>query len=171
MKTIYSLLLLFFSAAASAQNSKALIFHKELKVLVGNWTGTMVYTDPKKNDAQVTLQTKLLIADLNDSLSLEFSYTDADGKAMVEKTFMRILDKEDQFGMDGELYDIGFTGRKGPRLTIIAEKQGMDNNRVADLKQTIIFGPANLSIVKEVRYMENEFYFIRRRATFIKSKQ
>jgi hypothetical protein len=170
MKTIYSLMFLFFSVVVSAQNSKALIFNKELKVLVGNWAGTMVYTDPEKNDAQVTLQTKLVIAELNDSLSLQFSYTDAGGKEIVEKTFMRILDKEDQFGLDGELYDIGFTGRKGPRLTIIAEKQGMDNNRVADLKQTIIFGPANLSIVKEARYMENEFYFIRRRATFTKNK-
>jgi hypothetical protein len=169
MKIFFSLLFSFFSVLVVAQQDrKALILNKELKVLAGNWAGPVVFTDPLKNDAQVSFQAKLLITDLGDSLALEFSYTDADGKETMEKTFLRILDKEDMLRLDGELYDIGFTGRKGPRLTIIAEKQGMDNSRVADLKQTIIFGPANLSMVKEVRYMENEFYFIRRRATFTK---
>lgn len=170
MRIILSMLLFFFSGAVIAQESRALVYNKELKVLAGNWAGPMVYTDPAKNNAQVTLQAKLEITDLGDSLALKYSYTDTDGKEFIEKSYLRISDKEDQLSIDGELYDIVYTARKGPRLTVIAEKQGFDNKLVADLKQTLVFGPANLSIVKEARYMENEFYFIRRRATFVKNK-
>ena len=170
MRSIFSILVFFFFTAVQAQDNRALVFNKELKLLAGNWAGPMVYTDPAKNNAQATLQSKLEITDLGDSMALKYSYTDTDGKEIIEKSYLRILDKEDKLSIDGELYDIVFTGRKGPRLTVIAEKQGFDNKLVADLKQTLVFGPANLSIVKEARYMENEFYFIRRRATFTKNK-
>lgn len=172
MRFFFSIALLFFcNALLAQQDGKALIYNKEMKVLAGHWTGSTVYTDPAKNNTQVTLLTKLEITDLVDSLALQFNYTDAEGKPGAEKTFLCIYDKEDKLSIDGEQYDIVFTGRKGPRLTIIAEKNNiMENNRLADLKQTIIFGPANLSLVKEIRYMENEFYFIRRRAIFTKTK-
>lgn len=172
MKLLFSIpLFFFFNTLLAQQSSRALIYNKELKALAGNWTGSMIYTDPAKNNTQVMLVTKLEITDLADSLALQFSYTDAEGKPAAEKTYLCIYDKEDKLSIDGEQYDIVFTGRKGPRLTLIAEKNNvMENNRLADLKQTIIFGPANLSMVKEVRYMENEFYFIRRRAAFTKNK-
>ncbi|MBK8495407.1 MAG: hypothetical protein IPL50_10525 [Chitinophagaceae bacterium] len=66
------------------------------------------------------------------------------------------------------MYDIVYTARKGPKLIVVGEKQGFDNNRVADLRQTLTFGQANLNILKEVRYMETKFYFIRSRAIFKK---
>jgi hypothetical protein len=164
-------IILFSNPLFAQQDSKAMIYNKELKALAGNWTGSMIYTDPAKNNTQVTLLTKLEISSLADSLVLQFNYTDAEGRLGVEKTYLCIYDKEDKLSIDGEQYDIVFTGRKGPRLTLIVEKNNiMENNRLADLKQTIIFGPANLSMVKEVRYMENEFYFIRRRAAFTKNK-
>lgn len=168
MKIILSVMLFLISTVVIAQNNRGLIFNKELKTLAGNWAGNMIYTDIKKNNTQVTLPTKLEIIDLNDSLELKYFYTDSDGKAVSDTSSLRIYDVEDKLSIDGELYDIVSTGRKGPRLIVVGEKQGFDNNLVADLRQTVIFGPANLSIVKEVRYMENEFYFIRNRATFTK---
>lgn len=157
-----------FSTAAFAQNNRGLVFHKDLDVLTGNWGGTIVYTDVTKNNTQVTLQPGLVITGQADSLALYFNYAEASGMEINDTNYIRIYDKEDKLSIDGEMYDIVYTARKGPKLIVVGEKQGFDNNRVADLRQTLTFGQANLNILKEVRYMENEFYFIRSRAIFKK---
>ncbi len=168
MKIIVSIFLIIFSTALYAQNNRGLVFNKDLKLLPGNWGGTIVFTDVTKNNAQVTLQPLLVITEQADSLGLYFKYIETAGNEKTDTNYIRIYDKEDKLSIDGEMYDIVFTARKGPRLTVIGEKQGFDNNKVADLRQTLIFGQANLNILKEVRYMENEFYFIRSRAIFTK---
>ena len=154
--------------AAFAQNNRGLVFNKDLKVLVGSWAGNMVYTDFTKNNTQVTLPTRLQVVDLKDSLAFIFYYTETGGKEIADSSTVCIYEREDKLSIDGELYDIVSTGRRGIRLIIVAEKQGFDNNKVADLRQTVTFGPSNLNILKEVRYLENEFYFIRNRSAFIK---
>lgn len=169
MKLTLIVLCISIASVVSAQNSnRGLIYNKELKVLAGNWKGNMVYTDFKKNNSQFTLPTKLVITDLNDSLEVKFLYVDSDGKEKSDTSILRIYDTEDKLRIDGELYDIVSTVRKGPTMMIVGEKQGFDNNRVADLQQTVTFGPTTLKIVKEVRYMENEFFFIRNRTAFNK---
>ncbi len=171
MKALLSILFIFGTLALHAQNNQAnrgSVYNKDLKMLVGNWAGTMVYTDPKKNNQQFTIPTKLAITDKTDSLVVIYSYTNADGKEVADTTSLRIHDAEDKLKTDGELFDIVFTSRKGPVLQVICEKQGFDEKRVADLQQTITFGPGHLRIEKKVRYMENEFYFIRNRMTFTK---
>ena len=160
--------MLFSTAAFAQQNNRGLVFNKDLKLLPGNWAGTIVYTDVAKNNAQVTLQSGLVIAEQADSLALYYNYAEASGEEINDTNYLRIYDKEDKLSIDGEMYDIVYTARKGPRLIVVGEKQGFDNNRVADLRQTLTFGQANLNILKEVRYMENEFYFIRSRAIFKK---
>ena len=176
MKTIFSVLLLFFSAAVTAQNNRGLVFNKELKMLVGNWEGTTIYTDPKKGNLQFTLKTKLEVIDLTDSLKLNFSYTDPEGMETMDTSILRIYDKEDKLRIDHQLYDIVSTGRKGPRMEVVAEREGFDNilkpgfdpSLKADFRQTITFDAGNLKIVRELRFMENEYFFIRMRSTLIK---
>ncbi len=171
MKFLLSILFICGTLALHAQNNsnnRALIYNKELKMLIGTWTGNIVLTDPKKNNQQFTLPTKLVITDKNDSLSVIFFYTNSDGKEVSDTSSLRIYDKEDKLKIDGEMYDIVSTVRKGPSAQVVGEKQGFDDKRVADLRQTILFSPNNLKIVKEVRFMENEFFFIRSRSTFIR---
>ncbi|MGB5006119.1 MAG: hypothetical protein WBO39_04230 [Ferruginibacter sp.] len=168
MKIFLSILVFVFSTAVFAQNNRGLVFNKDLDVLPGNWGGTIVYTDVTKNNTQVTLQSGLVITGQADSLALYFNYAEASGMEINDTNYIRIYDKEDKLSIDGEMYDIVYTARKGPKLIVVGEKQGFDNNRVADLRQTLTFGQANLNILKEVRYMENEFYFIRSRAIFKK---
>lgn len=171
MKTFLSILFICGSISLHAQNNlnnRGLIYNKDLKMLVGTWTGNMVFTDPKKNNQQFTLPTKLVITDKTDSLSVIFFYTNPDGIEVSDTSSLRIYDKEDKLKIDGELYDLVSTLRKGPGLQVVGEKQGFDERRVADLRQSLVFGPNHLRIMKEVRYIENEFYFIRNRATFTK---
>ncbi len=171
MKALLSILFILGSISLHAQNNmnnRGLIYNKDLKMLVGTWTGNMVYTDPKKNNQQFTLPTKLVITDKTDSLSIIYSYTNSDGMEVSDTSSLRIYDKEDKLKLDGELYDIVSTVRKGPMLQVVGEKQGFDVQRVADLRQTLLFNANSLKIVKEVRFMENEFFFIRNRSTFTK---
>lgn len=176
MKIIFCTLFIFCYLAINAQNNRGLVFNKELKILVGNWEGRVVYTDPKKNNAQVILQTRLQVTDLTDSLKLNFIYTDPDGKATRDSSILRIYDKEDKLSIDHALYDIVSTARKGPRLEVVGERGGYDNileagfdpRLQADFRQIMTFGATNLNIVKELRYSGNEFYFIRSRSAFTK---
>ncbi len=169
MKSLLSILFICLSMALYSQNNsnnRGLIYNKDLKMLIGTWTGNMVYTDPKKNNQQFTLPTKLVITDKIDSLSVIFFYTNSDGNDVSDTCSLCIYDAEDKLKIDGELYDLVSTIRKGPTAQVVGEKQGFDDKRVADLRQTILFGPNNLKITKEVRFMENEFFFIRNRSIF-----
>ena len=176
MKIIFGTLLIFCAMALNAQNNRGLVFNKELKILVGNWEGKVVYTDPKKNNAQVILKTRLQVIDLTDSLKLNFIYTDPDGNETRDSSILRIYDKEDKLSIDHALYDIVSTARKGPGMEVVGEREGYDNileagfdpRLKADFRQVISFGATNLNIVKELRYTENEYYFIRSRSTFTK---
>lgn len=170
MKAILSILFIFGSIALHAQNNmnnRGLIYNKDLKMLVGTWTGNMVYTDPKKNNRQFTLPTTLIIVEKGDSLSVIFSYTNTDGKPVTDTSSLRIYDAEKKISIDGIVHDIGQTVRKGPTLQVISEKKNLfDQQRVYDLQQTITFNANSLKILEEVRYLENEFHFIRNRMTF-----
>lgn len=170
MKAFFSILFICGTITLHAQKkNRGLIFNKDLKILVGTWTGNMVYTDPKKNNQQFTLPTTLMIAEQGDSLSVIFSYINSDGKPVSDTSSLRIYDAEEKIRINGELYDIGQTIRKGPTLQVIGEKRNFfDQQRVSDLQQTITFNANSLKILKEVRYLENEFFFIRNRMTFVK---
>jgi hypothetical protein len=172
MKAIISTVFLFFTINVIAQQSnRGLVFNNELRVLIGNWQGKTVYTDPKQNNTQVTLETKLTVVDLKDSLRFDFAYTWPDKHVTYDTSFVCIYNKEDKLSYDHEMYDIVSTGRKGMGMIVVGEKQGFDNRLVADLRRVLTFGPGNLKILKESRYMENEFFFIRSRAELTRAPQ
>lgn len=169
MKIFLSTVFLVISTLLSAQVNRNKVFNKDLKLLVGNWAGNTVLTDVTKNNAQVNLRTSITVTELRDSVMLSFEFADPEGKTSSEKTSLYIDEAADQLIVDAVAYDIASTARRGSRLTVVAEKNyGADNNRVADLKLTFTFEAAALSIVKEVRYVENQFYFIRSRASYSK---
>jgi hypothetical protein len=177
MKFILTVSFFFTFAFASAQSSnRGLVFNKELKILVGKWEGNSVYTDPRRNNAQITLRSQLDVTDLGDSLQLIFTYTDPEKIETGDTSILRIYDKEDKVLADRRLYDIGYTARKGPSMIVVGEKEGYDNiikpgfdpSLKADFRYTLTFSPTSLSILRELRFMENEYYFIRMRSTYKK---
>ncbi len=159
MKIILSCLFLFFSVCATAQRNG--LTDKDLKDLAGNWSGTLTYTDYSDDKTHTSLPTQLVIVDLKDSLGLNFTYTEPNGKKVTDKSSLRIYEDGDKLNIDGHVYFIAAVRRKGIRLTIIAENEGEDNNKAAEIRQTIIIGPSILNILKEVRYTGMKDYFIR----------
>ena len=170
MKKIVLIVLCCMPAILPAQRGAALT-EQERKDLVGNWSGTMVYTGSGTDKVQVTFQVKLEIADSNDSLVLRFVYTDPEGKQTTETNSFRIYEDGNRLSFDSAQFDIVDTRRRGVRVTIIAEREGVENYRSADFQETINFGPGILNYTKGIRYMDmSDAYFIRKRVTLTKNK-
>ena len=134
---------------------------KDLAGLPGSWTGTLTYTDYSDDKKQVVLPTSLTIADLKDSLSLTYSYTEPNKKIVTEVGSLYVYEGGETLFYDGNEFDIVAVRRLGDRLTIIADREGMDNNKEADIRETFIIGPATLNVHKEVKYEGTEKYFMR----------
>lgn len=167
MKLIFSILFVTFCVATYSQFNRNKVFNKDLKHLAGKWAGTMVYTDFNKNNAQVTLRVKLNVADLRDTLLLGFEFTEPDKTKRYDSSSIFIDDVSEILHIGGEAFKIVSTARRGPRLTVVGEQYyGSDNNRVADHRYTIVFGTTSISVKHEVRYVENEYFFIRSRANY-----
>lgn len=165
MKAIFSILFFFLSFAVPAQMTKAGLTANDLKDLPGSWTGNMVFT---AEQSQVTYKTQLTILDMKDSLLFKFTHTDPEGKVLTENYAVRIYEDGNKMSFDSSEYDIVAIRRRGVRLEIIIECEGVDKYRSAEFQQTIIIGPANLNIVKKIRYTDMVDYFIRSRSGLTK---
>ena len=165
MKIIFCILFFGFSFSSIAQIEGGSLTAKDIKDLAGNWTGSMVFTD---ENAQVTFKSSLEIVDMKDSLMLKFIHTGADGKQTAESYGMRISEDGLKLRFDSNEYEIVAIRRRGVRLSIIIEREGVDKYRSADFQETIIIGPANLNIERKIRYTDMVDYFIRSRSAFTK---
>lgn len=165
MKSIFIILFFSFSFSSLAQTEGGSLTYKDLKDLAGNWGGTMVYT---AETSQLTFQSKLEIVDMKDSLLFSFINTGADGKQVTEKYAMYIYDNGNKLRFDSNEFEIVAIRRRGVRLTIIIEREGVDKYRSAEFQDTIIIGPVNLNIEKKIRYADAVDYFIRSRISLTK---
>ena len=170
MKIIFSTLFLCFSFSAMAQLNRGGYTANDLKDLPGNWTGTMVYTTNSADKSQVTYKTSLEIVAMKDSFMLKFIHTCTDGNQLIENYALRIYEDGNKLRFDSSEYDIVAVRRRGVRLSIIIEREGVDKTLSADFQQTITIGPGILNIEKKIRYMDMVDYFIRSRSAFTKNK-
>jgi hypothetical protein len=158
----------FFSATLTAQQFNRTIANKDLKALVGVWTGPVVNTDTAFNNALLTVQGKVEIEDMADSIGLTFAFTDANNKISIEKCSLYIYDNDQKIRIGGVEYEIESTSRRSYNLTIIAGRQGYENYKLMDFRYQIYFGPHFLNIIKEARFPYMDAYFIRSRASYTK---
>ena len=166
MKIFLSCLVFLCSITAMAQPGRGSITEKELKDLAGNWAGTMVYTG---DSSQITSVVALEVVDMKDSLVFNYTFTHKDGKQVKEKNSFRIYEEGNKLSFDSAQFDIVSTRRRGIRLTIIAERFGVENFRSADFQETINMGPGIFNYTKGIRYMDmSEAYLIRKRVTLTK---
>ncbi|HQW84362.1 MAG TPA: hypothetical protein PK987_07880 [Ferruginibacter sp.] len=165
MKIIINILFFFFSFTASAQINRGGLTERDTKGLPGKWTGTMVYTAEKE---QVTYKSVLEITDMKDSMMFNYIHVGPEAKMDTVRYAMRIYDDGNKLEFDSSVYDIMAVRRKGVRLVIIAEREGVDKYRSADFQITLTIGPGYLNIVKGIRYDDMTEYFIRYRSIFTK---
>ncbi len=166
MKIIVSFWFCLCTLTAMAQTGRGSITEKEMKDLVGNWTGTMVFT---ADSSQETSAIALQVIDMKDSLVFNYTFTQQDGKQFRDTSSLRIYDNGNRLSFDHYQFDIVDTRRRGVRLTLIAEREGAENFRSADFQETINMGPGIFNYTKGIRYMDmSEAYFIKKRITLTK---
>jgi|GEM_PF-5665275 len=166
MKIIAGIFFLLCSVTTMAQQGRGGITEKEIKDLVGNWAGTMVYTG---DSSQITSDVALTVTDAKDSLIFYYTYTQKDGRQYSDTNCLRVYEDGNKLIFDDQQLEIMATRRRGVRLTIIAERTGVEKFRSADFQETINIGPGILNYTKGIRYMDmSEAYFIRKRITLTK---
>jgi hypothetical protein len=169
MKTIFIVLMIFFSLSAFAQMDKP-VTNAELKALVGNWAGPMVATGFVDGKNQHTYTTALEVVDMQDSLMFSFTFTGEGGKQLVEKYPLRIYDNNGKLSFDSTEFEIMEVRRRGVRLTVYAEREGYtpDKTRRVEWQDIFIIGPGILNITKGIRYPDMVEFSIQKRLTLTK---
>ena len=166
MKIIVSALLIFFQLTAVAQNNS--ITNAEFKALVGNWTGTAVNTVITNGQNQVTLAAMLEVIDMKDSLQLNFTYTQPDGKQLTEINYLYVYNNSSKLSFDSAQFDIAEIRRRGVRLTVYAEREGYENYKPVDFQDILLVGPGILNITKGIRSGDAVDFAIRKRISLTK---
>ncbi|HEX9951595.1 MAG TPA: S41 family peptidase, partial [Rubricoccaceae bacterium] len=147
--------------------------------LVGDWTGTLIYTDYQDDATRVGLGVRIGVAEQRDALDasvLEFryAYTEPDGRA-VEGGRDLLGPGTDPARLSFGDYEWTVVGRDttGGRLQLVIEREGDDNDRPATIRETLTAGTDAWALLKEVRYtgtdafFERHTYALRRPATWI----
>lgn len=168
IKTFILLLLFPFFAAAQVKKKD---YKAELKKLVGNWTGTLQYTDYSDDKKQVTLKTNLQITDAGDSLLLKMTYFESVTDSIISTFGMYLTGDADQLHYDGEVYNVLHIISNANRFTLRTmpddeEKESMDNNKKAEIKKTFTIAEKGFVILKEVKYEGGKDFFVRNKYTF-----
>jgi len=169
MKIMLGVLLIFLQLAATAQGPNT-ITNADLKALVGNWTGPMVATGFVDGKNQHSYTTALEVVDMQDSLMFSFTFTGEGGKQLIEKFPLRIYDNNSKLSFDSTQFDITEVRRRGPRLTVYAEREGYTDNlsRRTEWQDIFIIGPGILNITKGIRFPDMIDFSIQQRLTLTK---
>ena len=166
MKIIVSVFFIFFQLTSIAQNNS--ITNAEFKALVGNWTGTAVNTIISNGQNQITFSAMLEVVDLKDSLQLNFTYTQPDGKQLTETNYLYVYNNSSKLSFDSAQFDIAEIRRRGVRLTIYAEREGYENYKSVDFQDILLIGPGILNITKGIRSGDAVDFAIRKRVSLTK---
>ena len=166
MKIIVSVFFIFFQLTSIAQNNS--ITNAEFKALVGNWTGTAVNTIISNGQNQITFSAMLEVVDKKDSLQLNFTYTQPDGKQLTETNYLYVYNNSSKLSFDSAQFDIAEIRRRGVRLTIYAEREGYENYKSVDFQDILLIGPGILNITKGIRSGDAVDFAIRKRVSLTK---
>lgn len=167
MKAFFFLFLLLLSYTLPAQQFNRQVTNQDIKSIAGIWNGNVVKTDTAYNNAMLNFTSKVEITESGDSLLLNFTYTDANGKHTTEKTSLNIL-PDMMIRIGGVEYELTSMSRRGITKILVAEKQAYENYKLMDFRQQIILAPNELKIIREARFIDMDAYFIRYRSVFRK---
>lgn len=165
----FSLLLLLAAApgAASAQDSLV-----DFEFLLGKWEGELQYLDYRDDETFISLPATMQCEpnETGSALVLAYSYGEPDGRRVDGREVLRL-------GRDGG--EIFFDGRwrveaasldsAAERYEVLLVGTGLDNERSAAFRKTILREGTELSITKEVRYEDEDDFFLRNRHVFARA--
>jgi len=163
MKIAYLFIALFAASSLSAQD----VQESDLTKLVGNYEGSLTYTDYGDDESKVNLKADLTITEKKGKLTFKYIYYEPNGDEVKRKGSMSRGKSADQFefGSSWKILDFKRTG-EGWEMKLFA--LGKDNNKNSEIQMDISFTGSNLVYVKEVKYNDGVKFFERNRHEFTK---
>lgn len=157
--------LLFFAADAQVK-----VNNQELKRLAGDWTGELEYLDYQNDQSKVRLKMRATNTVADGKVSQAIIYVEPNGKEVKSDGWFslspdgaNIVEEKMRWTITKNLFD-----KQAKTRTIVYETKGRDNDRNADLRETLIVGKNEFSITKEVRYENTDEYFVRNTHRYIR---
>jgi hypothetical protein len=137
--------------------------NNELKNLAGNWDGELEYLDYQNDKSKTLLKLRSLNTVKDGKVSQEIVYIEPNGKEVksgdsfaLSPDGRQIVEEKMKWTITKNVFD-----KKAKTRTIIYETKWKDNNRDADLRETLIIKANEFSVTKEVRYENTTDFFIR----------
>lgn len=151
---------LLFSSA-SAQKIK--VENDELKNLAGDWTGELEYLDYQNDKSKTRLKLRSTNTVAGGKVSQAIVYIEPNGKEIksggsfaLSADGMQIVEEKMRWTITKNSFD-----KQTKTRTIVYETKWKDNDRNADLRETMIIGENEFSVTKEVRYENTSEFFVR----------
>lgn len=137
--------------------------NEHLKNLSGNWDGELEYLDYQNDKSKTRLKLSSLNTVKDGKVSQAIVYIEPNGKTVKGGGSFRlspdgreIVEEKMKWTVTRNSFD-----KKAKTRTIVYETKGQDNDRNADLRETMIIKGNEFSVTKEVRYENTADYFVR----------
>jgi len=128
-------------------------------LLAGRWRGTLEYRDYRDSTRVVTLPTSVDIVPAEESGGLDwrYSYDDSPGKTVLE-TSRFVLDSAaatlswaPPADSTPQRYRVRSWDTAGGTSTLVADGEGMDNNHLVSIRETLVASARQLPVLKKTR--------------------
>lgn len=159
-------LLATWTATGLAQSSL-----EDFDFLLGDWEGELEYLDYQDDETLVRLPTTMRCepSETGMSLMLAYTYGEPDGRRVDGREALRPADQEGELYFDGRwrVVEASFDP-EADRYQVVLGREGMDNERPAVIRKTILLTGGELTITKEVLYDGESEYLQRNQHRFVR---
>lgn len=176
--TLFAFILCVLFSSNSFSQTKQDRMIQKLSTLDGNWKGYLEYLDYGDNKTKTKLPTEVEAVynkSGNDKyLSVKFIFDEGKGRTVTGEDAWTILDEGETFFYDSTNYTVTKYIQNDDNNDIgifVFEKEGNDNNKPCRIQQTFEIHNDSFSIIKKVKYTDEQSYFIRHEYSFQRIKQ
>lgn len=160
---LFAAALLSIGLLLSSVSAQVKVKDKELKNLVGNRQGELEYLDYQNDKSKTRLKLRSLNTFKDGKFSQEIVYIEPNGKEVksggsfaLSLDGRQIVEEKMKWTITKNRFD-----KRAKTRTIVYETKWKDNDRNADLRETMIIGENEFSVTKEVRYENTTDFFVR----------
>ena len=160
---LFAAALLSIGLLFSDVSAQVKVKNKELKSLAGNWEGELEYLDYQNDKSKTRLKLRSVNTFKDGKVSQAIVYLEPNGKEVkssgsfaLSPDGRAIVEEKMTWTITKNSFD-----KQGKTRTIVYETKWKDNDRNADLRETMIVGKNAFSVTKEVRYENTPDFFVR----------
>ena len=160
---LFAAALLSIGLLFSDVSAQVKVKNKELKSLAGNWEGELEYLDYQNDKSKTRLKLRSVNTFKDGKVSQAIVYLEPNGKEVkssgsfaLSPDGRAIIEEKMTWTITKNSFD-----KQGKTRTIVYETKWKDNDRNADLRETMIVKADEFSVTKEVRYENTPDFFVR----------